>query len=373
MTGVSARQVAAVVWLARSDPRMAMTPEQFDRDPWLFNTRGGTVELKTGKMREHRRLDYITKITEVIPGGDCPMFLDFLDTIFAKDNELIAYLQKFFGYILTGETTEHAMLFFYGTGANGKSVLVSTLAGILGEYHRVAPIDTFTVTNMIQHPTDMACMQGARLVTAVETEDGRRWAESKIKALTGGDKITARFMRGDFFEFVPAFKLIIAGNHKPSLRSVDEAMRRRLYLIPFNVTIPPEERDKHLADKLKAEWPGILQWMIDGCLKWQREGLSPPQSVTNATAEYLQSEDTFATWIEERCELKPSYTDTSESLFASWKEWAELMGEPAISRKKFNSKLESRLGIERTTIGHKKTRGYSGIRVITVATAWHDG
>jgi putative DNA primase/helicase len=305
-----------------------------------------------------------------------PNVIDFLDTIFAKDNELIAYLQKFFGYILTGVTTEHAMLFFYGTGANGKSVLISTISGILGEYHRVAPIDTFTVTGMIQHPTDMAGLQGARLVTAVETEDGRRWAESKIKALTGGDKITARFMRGDFFEFVPAFKLIVAGNHKPSLRTVDEAMRRRLNLIPFNVTIPPEERDKDLAEKLKAEWPGILKWMIEGCLKWQGEGLEPPQSVVGATAEYLQSEDTFATWIEERCELKPSYGDTSANLFASWKAWAELMGEPAISRKKFGNKLESKLGIVRTTFGHAKTRGYSGIRVLTVeaasASTWPD-
>jgi len=277
----------------------------------LFNTMAGTIEQKTGTLREHRRLDYITKLSPVEPGGDCPMFLDFLDTIFAKDHELIDYLQKFFGYILTGETTEHSMLFFYGTGVNGKSVLISTIAGILGDYHRVAPIDTFTVTNLPGHPTDMAGLMGARLVTAIETEEGRRWAESKIKALTGGDKISARFMRGDFFEFTPAFKLIVVGNHKPHLRHVDEAMRRRLHLIPFNVTIPTEERDKKLAEKLKAEWPGILQWMIEGCLKWQAEGLDPPQSVIEATNTYLENEDTFATWIEERCELKPSYTDTS--------------------------------------------------------------
>jgi len=151
MSGVSAKQVAAVEWLARSDRRLAAVLEQFDADPWLFNTPTGTVELKTGELREHRPLDYITKLAAVGPSGKCPMFFEFLEAIFAKDKNLIDYLQKFFGYILTGETTEHAMLFFYGTGANGKSVLISTLSGILGTYHRVAPIDTFTVTSMPRH------------------------------------------------------------------------------------------------------------------------------------------------------------------------------------------------------------------------------
>jgi putative DNA primase/helicase len=365
MTGVTAKMVAAVEFLARSDRRVAAVPGQWDKDPWLFNTWTGTVELKTGELREHRRLDYITKLSPIGPGSDCPMFHEFMRTIFAEDIELIDYLQKFFGYILTGETREHVMLFFHGTGANGKSVLISTISGILGTYHRVAPIDTFTVGSFSSHPTDM--VRGARLVTAIETEEGRRWAESKIKELTGGDKITARFMRQDFFEYTPAFKLIIVGNHKPELRNVDEAMRRRLHLIPFNVTIPPDKRDKHLADKLKEEWPGILQWMIDGCLKWQAEGLDPPQSVIAATAEYLQSEDTFATWIEERCELKPSYTDTSANLFASWKAWAELMGEPAISRKAFANKLLGRPGIDLDRT--KTARGFKGIRVVTAANA----
>jgi putative DNA primase/helicase len=369
LSNVSAKTVAAVLKLFSADPRIAVPPEIFDADPWIFNTMTGTVELKTGKLREHRPDDYCTKWSPIGPGGDCPMFHKFLRTIFVEDIDLINYLQKFFGYCLTGETREHVMLFFHGTGANGKSVLTSTITGILGIYHRVAPIDTFTAGSFSSHPTDVAGLMGARLVTAIETEQGRRWAESKIKELTGGDKITARFMRQDFFEFIPAFKLIIVGNHKPELRNVDEAMRRRLHLIPFNVTISPEKRDKHLGDKLKAEWPGILQWMIEGCLKWQAEGLDPPQSVIAATAEYLQSEDTFATWIEERCELKPSYTDTSANLFASWKAWAELMGEPQMSRKAFGGNLESRNGIAKTTIGHAKTRGYKGIRVVTPSNA----
>jgi putative DNA primase/helicase len=297
--------------------------------------------------------------------GGCPLFCEFLNTIFAKDRDLIKYLQKFFGYILTGLTSEHAMLFFHGGGANGKSVLVSTIAGILGEYHRVAPIDTFTATSFSRHSTDLAGLMGARLVTAHETEEGAKWAEAKLKALTGGDKITAQFMRQDYFDYVPAFKLAITGNHKPGLQSVDEAMRRRLNLIPFNVTIPKADRDPALAEKLKAEWPGILTWMIEGCLLWQEEGaLNPPQAVVAATDEYLESEDAVATWINDRCELKASYEDTFAELFKSWKRWAELMRETAGSAKAFSNKLQARPGIRRKDIGHVKERGYGGIRVV---------
>ncbi len=362
-TLAKAKTVAAVEMLARSDRRFAATVEQWDTNPWLFNTPGGTVNLKTGDMRPPRREDYITKIAAVTHGGACPIFIEFLNTIFAIDKELIDYIQRVFGYALTGDTREHALFFFHGTGANGKSVLVSTMAGILGDYHKTAPIETFVATAISSHPTDLAGLRGARLVTAVETEEGRRWAESKIKSLTGGDRISARFMRQDFFEFTPAFKLIIAGNHKPGLRSVDEAIRRRFHLVPFAITIPPEQRDIDLADKLRAEWPGILRWAIEGCLKWQAEGLAKPKAVVEATAAYLEAEDATAAWIEDRCECKASFDDTSANLFASWKAWAELNGEFVGSQKQFAEKLQSR-GFERKPIGHKKARGYAGIMVI---------
>lgn len=204
---------------------------------------------------------------------------------------------------------------------------------------------------------------GARLVTAVETEEGRRWAESKIKSLTGGDQISARFMRQDFFEFTPVFKLVIAGNHKPGLRSVDEAIRRRFHLVPFSVTIPPDARDKDLAEKLKAEWPGILQWMIEGCLKWQAEGLKPPQTVLEATAAYLEAEDAIAAWIEERCEIKASHWTSSAALFASWKAWAELNGEFVGSQKALAEKLETR-GLVPARKPGSGARGFKGIKII---------
>ena len=186
------------------------------------------------------------------------------------------------GYALTGSTQEAALFFLYGTGANGKTVFCNTVSGIHAAYAAVAPMETFIATKGERHPTDLAGLRGARLVTAVETEEGRHWNEAKIKALTGGDKIAARFMRQDFFEFVPQFKLVIAGNHKTGLRSINEAIRRRFNLVPFTVKIPEDERDERLTEKLRAEWPGILQWMIDGCLDWQADGLRPPEAVREA-------------------------------------------------------------------------------------------
>lgn len=201
-------------------------------------------------------------------------------------------------------------------------------------------------------------------MTAIETEQGRRWAESKIKALTGGDKIAARFMRQDFFEYIPQFTLIVAGNHKPGLRSVDEAMRRRINLIPFTVTIPPAERDLELDAKLQAEWPGILAWMIDGCVQWQRLGLAPPKSVTDATASYLELQDAIAAWIEEDCELQPEAWESRATLFASWTKWANAAGADAGTRSQFIDALEARHGIEPRK--REGSRGFNGIRLTRI-------
>ena len=279
----SAKTVAAVERLAKADRHHAATVEQWDSDPWLLNTPGGTVDLRTGKMRRHRAEDYLTKTTAVAPGGECPLWLSFLGRITADDATLQAYLQRMAGYALTGSIREHALFFGYGTGANGKGVTINTLSGIMGDYAAIATMETFTASQSDRHPTDLAMLRGARLVTAQETEEGRRWAESRIKSMTGGDPITARFMRQDFFTYNPCFKLLIAGNHRPALRGVDEAIRRRMNLIPFAVRIPPEERDPDLPEKLRMEWPGILKWAIAGCLEWQRIGLSPPAAVTEAT------------------------------------------------------------------------------------------
>jgi putative DNA primase/helicase len=361
----SAGTIAAVERLARADQRIAVTVGEWDADPWLLNTPEGTVRLRTGQLAPHDPNDRLTKITGVAPDDLCliPRWLGFLDKVTGGNQDLIDYLQRVAGYALTGSTREHAMFFLYGTGTNGKSTFVNVITACAGEYHRVAPIETFTASNSERHPTDLAGLRGARLVTAIETEEGRRWDEAKIKALTGGDTISARFMRQDYFDFVPQFKLIIAGNHKPGLRSVDEAIRRRFNLIPFTVTIPDEEIDKQLFERLKHELPGILAWMLNGAAMWQRQGLAPPEIVTAATAAYLESEDGVSAWIEECCERDPNAFATSASLFASWSIWATRNGEHVGTTKKLNSTLESK-GFMR----HRKAsaKGLLGLRVLPI-------
>jgi putative DNA primase/helicase len=317
----SAKTVAAVERLAKADRRIAATVDQWDTDPWFLNTPGGVIDLRTGERRLHNPRDYITKTTAVAPDSDCttPTWDAFLDRVTGGNAELVA----------------------------------------AGNYHRTAPIETFTAAQNERHPTDLAGLRGSRLVTSVETEEGRRWAESKIKTLTGGDKIAARFMRQDFFEFVPNFKLLIAGNHKPGLRSVDEAIRRRFHLVPFNVVIPPEQRDKSLGDRLRTEWPGILAWMIDGCIEWQECGLASPEAVTSATAAYLEAEDAIAAWIEDAGTHDQNAWEKTATLFAKWRAWADNAGEYAGTRKGFSEKIEARgLVPERKSYG----RGFSWLQ-----------
>jgi putative DNA primase/helicase len=359
----SAKTVAAVERLARSDRRLAATVDQWDADLWLLNTPKGVIDLRTGIMREHRADDYLTHMTAVAPEGECPLWRKFLNRVTGGDEALQQYLQRVCGYGLTGLTHEHALFFLYGKGANGKTTFVTAVAGILEDYHRTAPIETFAASHTDRHPTELADLRGARLVTANETEEGRRWAESRINMLTGGDRVRARFMRQDLFEFTPQLKLVISGNHKPSLRSVTEAARRRFNLIPFTVTIPAEERDKDLGDKLRKEWPGILQWMIDGCRDWQKRGLAPPEAVTAATTAYLDAQDTVAAWLDECCELNANVWERSQTLFASWKTFAERSGHFVGDTKTFRDRLDGRDGIRYRLEPGTKRAGFQGVHL----------
>jgi putative DNA primase/helicase len=303
-----------------------------------------TIDLITGKTYDPRPEDYMTKCSAVAPGGDCPQWRKFLETVTGGDTDLEEYLQRVCGYCLTGLTSEHAIFFLYGTGANGKSVFMNTISGMMGDYAVAAPMDTFIESKMDRHPTELAMLRGARLVTATETQAGRHWNEARIKQLTGGDPIPARFMRGDFFEFKPQFKLMISGNHKPALRNIDEGIRRRLHLIPFTVTIPADQRDPALPDKLRDEWPGILQWAIDGTLEWRRTGLNAPAAVISATNAYLDAEDDTASWIGECCIEDRAIEASSSDLYASWKAWAERTGRVggAGSQKAFSQAIEDK-------------------------------
>jgi putative DNA primase/helicase len=337
----SAKTIRAVEYLIRADRTHAASAEQWDADPWLLNTPDGVIDLRNGSMREHRQADYMTRITAASPQAGCPRWLRFLDTVTAGDGELRAFLRRVAGYALTGLTVEHALFFAYGTGGNGKGRFLEALQGVMGGYAVTASMETFTASKHDHHPTDLAMLRGARLVTAQETEEGRRWAEARIKAMTGGDPITARFMRQDFFTYHPVFKLFISGNHKPGIQNVDEAMRRRMNLVPFVVKVM--EPDVNLGDKLKEEWPGILAWAIQGCLEWQSGGgLKPPPCVLSATNSYFEAEDTMRLWITENCTESPTLFGELSSLFRSYKEWCERAGEYVGQRKRFAQALETR-------------------------------
>jgi putative DNA primase/helicase len=289
----SAKTVGAVERLAKSDRRLVATVDAWDTDPWLIGTPGGTVDLQTGVLGPANPVDNISKITAVSPASspDCPLFIGFLNEATGGDAALMQFLQQWCGYCLTGSIREHALVFIYGDGKNGKTTFANVISGVLGDYAVTAPMDAFVASNHDKHPTELAMLRGARLATASETEEGRAWAESRIKQLTGGDRIAARFMRQDFFTFTPTFKLLIFGNHQPVLRIVDDAARRRFNIIPFNRK--PAKPDLLLEEKLRAEWPGILRWMIIGCLDWQRNGLVRPACVLDATEAYFSDQDLF--------------------------------------------------------------------------------
>jgi P4 family phage/plasmid primase-like protien len=310
---------AGVERFCQADEAFAVTSALWDPDPILLGTPGGTVDLRTGSLRPARQADHITRSAAVAPAetADCATWLAFLEQATGGDRDLVGFLRRWFGYCLTGLTQEHALLFVYGPGGNGKGVLLNTVAAVMGSYATTAAMDTFTATQGDRHPADLAMPHGARTVMTTETEEGRAWAEARIKALTGGDPITARFMRRDFFTFTPAFKLTISGNHKPALRNVDDAARRRFNVVPFMHR--PESPDSALPEKLRAEFPGILRWLIEGCREWQAQGLARPAVVSNATAEYFSDQDVLAQWVEEGCELGKDLADTNASLFGSWR------------------------------------------------------
>lgn len=353
--------------LAQSDRRLACTSEVWDTDPWLLGTPAGTVDLRTGILRAPDPKDRITKLTSGGPAEtpECPLWLNFLDQACAGNAGYIRFLRQWWGYNLTGSTKEHALLFVHGPGGNGKSVMLNTVSHILGDYCTVAPMDTFIESKGDRHPTDLAALRGARMVCASETEEGRQWSGQRINQLTGGDPISARFMRQDFFEYKPAFKLTVIGNNQPELRHVDDAHKRRFNMGPF--LFKPERPDKDLEEKLRAEAPAILRWMIDGCLDWQMHGLIRADVVTASTQEYFSEQDMLAQWLDEMCERTDRddipTKDTVGNLYRSWSNYTKGRGEDPGSSKSFGMAMRKR-GFAPFINAHAvKGRGFLGIKV----------
>jgi putative DNA primase/helicase len=329
---------------AKNDQLVAVKHDYWDTDPWLLGTPGGTIDLRTGELRPPDSQDAITKLTAVAPlDEDCPLWMSFLLEATGGDVEFIRFLQQWCGYSLTGVTIEHALMFLYGPGGNGKSVFLNIMTRIFGDYARTAAMDTFTSSKNDRHPTELAMLRGARLVTASETEDGKAWAEARIKQLTGGDVIAARFMSQDFFEYKPQFKLMIVGNHTPDLHNVDDAAKRRFNIAPFIIT--PPAPDRQLEEKLFREAGGILNWMIRGGLDWQANGLVRPESVQAATKAYFAEQDLMGQWTEDRCLLRSGdmkVWDRSADLYDDWSKFCSKAGESPGSKKAFGSAMRKR-------------------------------
>ena len=323
--------------LARSDP-VHRLKSKWDPDAMVLCTPNGVVDLSSGCLRAAQRTDFATKETSVAPAaGEAPLWQGFLLEACGSDVELMRFVQRVCGYVLTGDIREQCLLFVYGPGGNGKSVFINTLRAIIHNYAVVSATDTFAASAFAKHPTDVAMLAGSRLVCASETERGKSWDEVRIKQLTGGDPITARYMRCDFFTFEPTFKLIIVGNHKPQLNDVDDAIRRRILIIPF--VHRPLRPDLQLERKLVAEYPQILAWMIEGCRVWQEHGLRAPAAVSSATDEYFSEQDGIARWLEDRCEVSAVARGLPSELYYDWCTYAQDAGYPPSTMKSFGDSL----------------------------------
>jgi putative DNA primase/helicase len=342
----------------------------FDGDRWLLNTPDGIVDLRSGQLEPHDRGALMTKISAAGPmaKGECRLFLRYLHDATGGDEHLMRYLQRVAGYCLTGSIEEHCILFFHGPGGSGKTTFLLVIQDLLGDYAVNSPMNAFTVSTGERHPTELAHFFGARVVTASEIEEGMRWDEGKLKAISGGDKITARYMRGDFFTFEPQFKLLLAGNHRPRMRSADDAMRRRMQVIPFRYK--PATVDKGLREKLQAELGAILRWAVEGEADRRRlGGLAPPRAVVEATNEYFKSENTIGRWLDERCEAPKEGEDASEywgelrHFYHDFAEWAKRVGEFVISERIFSQKLELMPNITKALHPRTRRSGFAGLRL----------
>lgn len=345
----------ALVASARNEPGIPVLPEHLDQAPWLFNVLNGTLDLQAGELMPHRRADLITKLApvEYDPQAQCPTWWAFLEKIMNGDGTMMEFLQKAMGYALTGDTREQCLFFLFGLGANGKTTFLETLQTLWGDYAKRTSTETFLVKKGNSIPNDVAALRGSRLVAAVEVESGRRLAEVLLKEMTGGDTMTARFLRAEFFEFKPEFKIFLAANHKPIIRGTDNGIWRRIHLIPFTVQIPKDQQDKELPAKLRAELAGILNWAVEGCLQWQHEGLTPPPEVRMATNTYREEMDPLGGFIGECCVVTPSAEAMAKDLYKAYTAWAEESGEKRpMSQKEFGGRLK-----ERGLMNSQETRG----------------
>jgi putative DNA primase/helicase len=353
----SAKTVGAIIQLARADRLLVAMPHEFDAEPMALNTPDGIIDLRTAGTRPHRR-DYLTRVTAVSPdfAATPVMWLRFLGEVFAADTAVISFVRRLLGYFATGEVREQILAFFFGDGRNGKSTLIDLLLWLFGDYAMKAPASLLMMQRGERHPTDIASLAGARLAVSNEIDEGAYWDESKLKELTGDIRLTARFMRQDYFAFNATHKHVVAGNHRPQVRSVDAALRRRLLLIPFTAKFEGSRRDPDMLAKLKAEGPAILAWIVQGAQEWHEKGLQAPDTIRQASEDYAVAMDTLGAWIEECCETDPAADAKASLLYHSFHEWKAARGEVAVSETRWGEQMQGR-GFERYRSNGSRYRG----------------
>lgn len=340
----STQRLRAMVQLAETEAEVSVAPDELDRDPWLLNVTNGTIDLRTGTLRPHDPVDMMTRVAPVdyVPEAQAPTWMAFLDRVMGGDQELVSYLQRCVGYSLTGMTTEQVLLFLWGLGANGKSTFVNAILDMMGPYAKQADPQLLLARNGDVHPTNMADLAGSRMVVCSEVDEGRPLAEVVVKQLTGGDRVKARFLYADFFEYQPTHTLWMAANHRPVVKGTDYAIWRRIKLVPFNVTIPEHERDGNLPEKLRAELPGILAWAVQGCLEWQQRGLDDPATVRKASAQYKADMDLLGQFLEECCEVGAERGADAKDVYRRYVEWCSANGLTPMAKQSFGRRMGER-------------------------------
>ncbi len=350
----------AMTMLAQSEHGVPVVPSEFDEDPWVLNVHNGTLDLRTGILKPHQRNDLITKVadTHYDPNATCPRWVEFVHKILQGNEALTRFVQNFAGYALTGVIREHVLVSFYGRGSNGKSTFLQTLLALMGDYGFQMPQDLILMKNKESHPTDLASLFGIRLAICIETAEGRRMDEVRMKQLTGGDQICARKMREDFWNFKPTHKLILGTNHKPIVTTTDHGTWRRQRPIPFTVQIPEEQQDTAFPETLRKELPGILRWAVEGCLRWQKEGLGHPDEIRKATEIWRGESDALRSFLESCCEINQKKRIKAKELYRAYTLYCEQNGDEPLKQQTFGRKLTEK-GFEQSRT--EKERFWKGL------------
>jgi len=359
----SAGQIKAMIELAQSEPGVAAKPSEFDTDVWLLNVANGTLDLRTGLLREHRREDMITKLAPVAynPTAFSLRFGEFVQWMYSERPGMIDYVQRLLGYSLTGLANEHVLPIMWGSGGNGKSTLLDLVGRVLGDYAATASAAMLVDRKGGEMTNDLARLFGTRFVVAHESDEGAKLAEGLVKQMTGGDRLSVRFLHKEFFEFLPTFTIFLVTNHKPRVRGTDEGIWRRLRLIAHEAKVTEEMKDRDLAEKLWDDAEAVLAWLVAGCAAWKARGLTMPEEVRLFTSDYRSEQDLIAEFLEDHTVADYKATCFKSSLYKAYSLWAEERGERPISQKALSQKLQERGYLE--TKDTRNNRCWLGLRL----------